>query len=173
MRGCERTSWLDLYTPRVTSRKFSPRLLRVVSRMRLLLVLSPTLATAYQLFGGAHTPCLRAEPSLRADAARCVASIDNYSHNYYPELPQRQNLTVARAAFSAVSAACHSWRILRKNSIRPGVGFVQRAQTAVKKMRFQLQLREHTLISRLVPENDCDRDGRTSLVRGMPAFRHV
>ena len=41
-----------------------------------MLLLTPTLATAYQLFGGAHTPCLRAEPSLRADAARCVASID-------------------------------------------------------------------------------------------------
>jgi len=44
--------------------------------MRLTLLLTPTLATAYQLFGAAHTPCLRAEPCLRADAVRCIASID-------------------------------------------------------------------------------------------------
>ena len=44
--------------------------------MRLTLLLTPTLATAYQLFGAAHTPCLRAEPCLRVDAVRCIASID-------------------------------------------------------------------------------------------------
>ena len=40
------------------------------------MLLTPTLATAYQLSGAARTPCLRAEPCLRADAVRCIASID-------------------------------------------------------------------------------------------------
>ena len=38
-------------------------------------LLSPALATAYQLFGASHKPCQRAHPYLRVDAARCVIAV--------------------------------------------------------------------------------------------------